>query len=112
MTDPGRATEVAEESASIDELAARVRQVAGDEFEVVGVLGRGGMANVYLAFERTLQRMVALKVLHPLILQSGNMRERFLREARLAAALGHRNVVPIHGLRDSGGLIVLILRAV
>jgi serine/threonine protein kinase len=95
-----------------DELRPRVHQAVGDEFEIIGVLGRGGMANVYLAHERMLQRMVALKVLHPVILASPGMRERFLREARHAAALGHRNVVPIHGLRESDGLIVLVLRAV
>jgi serine/threonine protein kinase len=95
-----------------DELIERVRQVVGHEFEVVGVLGRGGMATVYLAFERSLARMVALKVLHPLVLSSKTMRERFLREAKLAAALGHRNVVAIHGLREGQGIIVLVLRAV
>jgi serine/threonine-protein kinase len=95
-----------------DELIGRVRQVVGKEFEVVGVLGKGGMATVYLAFERSLARMVALKVLHPLVLSSGTMRERFLREAKLAAALGHRNVVAIHGLREGQGIIVLVLRAV
>jgi tRNA A-37 threonylcarbamoyl transferase component Bud32 len=95
-----------------DELIGRVRQVVGQEFEIVGVLGRGGMATVYLAFERALARMVALKVLHPLVLSSHTMRERFVREAKLAAALGHRNVVAIHGLREGQGIIVLVLRAV
>ena len=95
-----------------DELLPLLRKAVGEEFEVVGTLGRGGMANVYLAYERALGRMVALKVLHPVILASAGMRERFLREARHAAALGHRNVVPIHGLRESGGLLVLVLRAV
>ncbi len=111
------APELPEESAAPaeerpDELIGRVRQVVGNEFEVVGVLGRGGMATVYLAFERSLARMVALKVLHPLVLSSKTMRERFLREAKLAAALGHRNVVAIHGLREGQGIIVLVLRAV
>ena len=95
-----------------DDLLPLVQAAVGDEFAIVGVLGRGGMANVYLASERALHRMVALKVLQPVILASPGMRERFLREARHAAALGHRNVVPIHGLRESGGLIVLVLRAV
>ena len=95
-----------------DDLLPKVRQVVGQEFEVVGVLGRGGMANVYLAYDRVLGRMVALKALHPLILQSIGMRERFIREARMGAALGHRNVVTTHSLREAGGLIVLVLRAV
>ena len=95
-----------------DELLPLLRRAVADEFDIVGVLGRGGMANVYLAYERALARMVALKVLHPVVLASPGMRERFLREARHAAALGHRNVVPIHGLRDAGGLLVLVLRAV
>ncbi|HET7043187.1 MAG TPA: serine/threonine-protein kinase, partial [Gemmatimonadales bacterium] len=95
-----------------DELLPLTRQAVGEEFEIVGVLGRGGMANVYLAYERALGRMVALKVLHPTVLASPGMRERFLREARHAAVLGHRNVVPIHGLRESGGVLVLVLRAV
>jgi len=109
-SEPVAAAPAAEERP--DELIGRVQQVVGQEFDIVGVLGRGGMATVYLAFERSLARMVALKVLHPLVLSGPTMRERFIREAKLAAALGHRNVVAIHGLREGQGIIVLVLRAV
>ncbi|HEU4569537.1 MAG TPA: serine/threonine-protein kinase, partial [Gemmatimonadales bacterium] len=95
-----------------DDLLPAVRGLLDHEFDVVGRLGVGGMATVYLAYERALARFVALKVMHPALVASSQMRERFLREARLAAALDHRNVVPIHGLRETGGLIILVLRAV
>jgi predicted Ser/Thr protein kinase len=66
-------------------------------------LGRGGMGVVYLARELNLDRAVALKVLPPDLATSGELRERFLREARTAALLSHPNIVPIHHAGEAGG---------
>jgi serine/threonine-protein kinase len=59
-------------------------------------LGRGGMAIVYLAREVALERQVALKALPTAALNAPDVRERFVREARIAASLSHPNIVPIH----------------
>jgi serine/threonine protein kinase/Tfp pilus assembly protein PilF len=65
-------------------------------FEITAKLGEGGMGEVYRAEDLDLHRPVALKVLAPGILQRPDMRARFLREARTAAALNHPNVCTIY----------------
>jgi serine/threonine-protein kinase len=71
-----------------------------DEYEVEKVIGRGGCGVVYKAFDRELNRPVAIKVLAPHLASSGIARQRFAREARAAAAVVHPNVVPIHGVNS------------
>ena len=65
-------------------------------FEILEELGVGGFATVYRARDTTLGRIVALKVPHPHLMRDVAYRERFLREARMAAALNHPGVVTIH----------------
>ncbi|HZW51610.1 MAG TPA: protein kinase, partial [Rudaea sp.] len=62
-------------------------------YKILRQLGRGGMATVYLAIQESVQREVALKVMSPSLLADPDFGERFLREARIAAKLHHRNVV-------------------
>ncbi|HEU4521136.1 MAG TPA: protein kinase [Thermoanaerobaculia bacterium] len=72
-----------------------------DRFEIVRVLGRGGMGTVYLARDQRLERQVALKVLNTDELGSEEARSRFLREARSAAAVRHQNVATIYEVGES-----------
>jgi hypothetical protein len=72
-------------------------------YEIVRVLARGGMAVVYLAHQPTLDREVALKRLD-LDLDDTAMAQRFVREARLAAALDHPNVVTLFDFFEHGGV--------
>ena len=65
-------------------------------YELRGLLGTGGMGEVHRAFDRTLRREVALKVLSPEHSADATYRARFLREATNAARLSHPNVVKIH----------------
>jgi serine/threonine-protein kinase len=67
-------------------------------------LGRGGMGIVYLAWDTALERLVALKILPPAI-ATRPRRERFLREARIAARLRHDNIVPIHAVDEAGPFV-------
>ncbi len=60
------------------------------------LIGRGGMGNVYLAKQTSLDRQVALKVMHPQRLRAAGAAERFLGEARAAAKLNHPNLVAVH----------------
>jgi serine/threonine-protein kinase len=64
-------------------------------YKVLGVLGKGGMGIVLKALDTALQRIVAIKVLSPMLATSGSSRQRFTREARAAAAIVHNHVVPI-----------------
>ncbi len=72
----------------MDEL----QQALGDDFEIMRRLGRGSMATVYLAKERSLGRLVAVKVLFP---DDEEARKRFEREAKSAASLVHPNIVQV-----------------
>jgi len=66
-------------------------------------LGRGGMGIVVLARDERLDRQVALKVLPPALADVAETRERFLREARMAAQLSHPNIVPVYRADEIGG---------
>jgi WD40 repeat protein/predicted Ser/Thr protein kinase len=67
-----------------------------DRFQMVELVGRGGMGMVFRAHDACLQRTVAVKVLDPQYAKNELARERFLREARAAAGVAHENVVTIH----------------
>ena len=72
-------------------------------------LGRGGMGIVYLAREVHLDRPVAIKLLPPERAAEAPLRQRFLREARLAAGLSHPNIIPIHAVEDAGGFVFYVM---
>ncbi|HEX4931720.1 MAG TPA: serine/threonine-protein kinase, partial [Gemmatimonadaceae bacterium] len=78
--------------------------VAG-QYSLERELGRGGMGIVYLAREVALDRLVAIKVLPPLLATRPELRERFLREARTAARLSHPHIVPIHRVGEAGPFV-------
>lgn len=65
-------------------------------YEILGVIGTGGMGVVYKARQAGLDRVVALKVLRPNVAEDPEAVERFMNEARSAARLQHPHVVPIH----------------
>ncbi len=81
-------------------------------FRIESVIGRGGMGVVYLARDLTLERMAALKVVTPELADDPEFRERFLREARLAASLDHPNIVPIHHAGEVNGRLYIAMRYV
>ena len=72
------------------------------QFDVMRILGRGGMGIVLEAFDSRLQRNVALKVLDPDLAGDDVARQRFCREARAAASITHENVVAVHQVEKSG----------
>jgi serine/threonine-protein kinase len=83
---------------------------AGERFEVQDQIGGGGMGVVYRAFDRRLRRTVALKFLPPEWGRNPKMKERFLVEARAAAALDHPNVCPVHEITETAeGRMFLVI---
>ncbi|MGY1689969.1 serine/threonine-protein kinase [Geodermatophilus sp. SYSU D01105] len=81
-------------------------------YRVLGVLGRGGMGQVLRAHDAEHERDVALKVLHPEWAQDEGFRDRFRREARIAARLNEPHVIPIHRYGEIDGQLFLDMRLV
>ncbi len=79
------------------------------EYEVSGIVGVGGMGAVLKGFDRSLRRVVAIKVMAPHLADSGSARNRFRREARAAAAITHDNVIEIYGVSEANELPYLVM---
>ncbi|MCE9605663.1 MAG: serine/threonine protein kinase [Planctomycetia bacterium] len=84
------------------------------QFDVMRVIGRGGMGLVLEAFDSRLQRHVALKVLDPELASDDIARQRFCRESRAAASISHENVVAVHQVEKSGehGLPYIVMQLI
>lgn len=81
-------------------------------YEVISLLGAGGMGEVYRARDTKLNRDVALKVLPEAFALDPDRLARFKREAQVLAALNHSNIASIHGFEDSGAVHALVLELV
>ena len=89
-----------------------VQELAGGRYRTEEVLGRGGMASVYLARDGELDRPVAVKVLAEHLADTPGFRERFLREAKLAAQLSHPNVVQVFDVGEENGVPFIVMECV
>ena len=92
--------------AVLDEL----RDFTLGEYEILLELGAGGMASVYLAHDIQLDRKVAIKVMHPQLLQGDGMVGRFRLEARTVAGLSHPHIVPIYAVKHADDLFLFIMK--
>ncbi|MSZ46551.1 MAG: serine/threonine protein kinase, partial [Actinobacteria bacterium] len=72
-----------------------VGRLIGERYRIEQVVARGGMATVYLAMDIRLERKIALKIIHPHLASDNSFREKFIREARIAAKLSHPNLVNV-----------------
>ena len=79
------------------------------QYEILGMLGQGGMGEVYRAKDTTLKRDVALKALPSVFLRDPERLARFQREAEVLASLDHPNIGPIYGMVESDGARALVL---
>ncbi|HLX72900.1 MAG TPA: protein kinase [Verrucomicrobiae bacterium] len=82
------------------------------QFEILEFLGRGGMGVVYKVRQKTLNRIVALKLLAPERIHDPRFAERFAREAQALAALNHPNIVTVHDFGQAGGFYFLLMEFV
>ncbi|HEY3921358.1 MAG TPA: serine/threonine-protein kinase [Gaiellaceae bacterium] len=81
-------------------------------YELAQELGRGGMAVVFAAHDREMNRAVAIKVLAAHLAGDGEFRTRFLREARIAGSLSHHNLVRVYDITEVGDLPAIVMELV
>src|SRR5438876_11674851 len=87
-----------------------VREQLQDEYDILEELGRGGMAIVFKAREKQLERDVAIKVLPFSLAFDKEFVERFQREARTSAKLEHPGIIPIYRVGKSGRVIYFVMK--
>jgi tRNA A-37 threonylcarbamoyl transferase component Bud32 len=79
-------------------------------YRLVEQLGQGGMATIYKAYHAALDRYVAIKALHPALLEDAGFLARFQREAHLVARLEHPNIIPIYDFSEHEGRPYLVMK--
>lgn len=84
-------------------------QILG-QYELLNLIGRGGMATVYRARQRSMGREVAVKVISPDLADEAEFSARFEREARIIAGLHHPYILDVHDFGREGSLIYLVMR--
>ena len=109
LTAPTQVTVAREHEPEVTEVDL-VREQLKDEYEILEELGRGGMAIVFKARERQLERDVAIKVLPYSLAFDKEFVERFQREARTSAKLEHPSIIPIYRVGKSGRVIYFVMK--
>ncbi|MGB3712888.1 MAG: protein kinase [Candidatus Promineifilaceae bacterium] len=79
-------------------------------YELIGEIGKGGMATVYRAYQPSMDRFVAIKIIKQSVLDDEEVRERFQREARLIARLEHPHILPVYDFDGSNELPYIVMR--
>jgi Flp pilus assembly protein TadD len=107
--DSSAATVAPPEEVLGDPLRDSLVEAVGEEYEIVRLIGRGGMGAVYLARDRALERLVAIKVLPPGSATDAGVLERFRREAKTVASLQHVGIVPLYAFGERRGLVWFVM---
>jgi serine/threonine protein kinase len=82
------------------------------KYVIVQSLGRGGMAEVYLAYQESLDRYVAVKLMHTFLADEQNFLTRFQREAKSMASLNHGNIVSVYDFDVQNGVYYIVMEYV
>ena len=94
---------------TFDDQSRPFAEAISPHYAIKKMIGRGGMGIVYLARDKRLDRLVAIKTLPPQLAADASVRERFLRETRTAGAMSHPNIVPIHGADEVAGHVFFVM---
>jgi serine/threonine protein kinase len=98
------------DSADVDLLQPLLIEATAGDYEILGELGRGGMAAVFLARDISLNRKVAIKTMLPQFIGGPTMVARFKREAQMAAGLSHPHIVQIHAVKHTPKLVYFVMK--
>ena len=93
-------------------MPAAAPTLADGRYRLVEILGEGGMAVVYRAWDERLQVERAIKLLAPQVARQADLRERFENEARTMASLSHRNIISVHDIGQDGDEIYMVMELV
>ncbi len=93
-------------------MADLVGRLIRGRYQIEKLVARGGMATVYLAEDNRLDRKVAIKVIHPHLANDQVFREKFVREAKIAAKLSHPNLVNVFDQAGDGDVVFLAMEYV
>ncbi len=93
-------------------MADLVGRLIRGRYQIEKLVARGGMATVYLAEDNRLDRKVAIKVIHPHLANDQVFREKFVREAKIAAKLSHPNLVNVFDQAEDGEVVFLAMEYV
>ena len=99
-------------TSSVDLVRDRLQRIIEGKYRIERLLGKGGMGQVFLAHDLTLERAVAIKVLPPDVSQDDQVVRRFQQEAKTAAKLDHPNIIPIYRVESEGGLNYFVMKYV
>ena len=102
--------DAAPSTSSVDVLRERLQRLIEGKYQIERLLGKGGMAAVFLAHDLALEREVAIKVLPPDVAQDEQVVRRFQQEAKTAAKLDHPNIIPIYRVESEGGLNYFVMK--
>ena len=94
----------------MDPPNSRIGEIIDEKFTLREILGRGGMAEVYLADQHSMDRQVAIKLLHRTPITNQNNIRRFMREAKAVSKLSHPNIVKVFdfGTTESGEMYLVM----
>ena len=93
----------------VDATFLAFQEAVAGRYSLERELGRGGMGIVYLAREVRLDRLVAIKLLPPMLAAQPVLRDRFMREASTAARLSHPHIIPIHAVDETDGFAFIVM---
>ena len=92
-------------------MAFEIAELVGP-YKIVEQLGRGGMATVYKAYHKALDRHIAVKVMHRSFMEDSNFLSRFQREAKVVASLDHPNIIPVYDISEHEGQPYLVMKLI
>ena len=93
-----------EATGKVREIYERLTEATKGRYDITRELGRGGMAIVFLGYQQSLERQIAIKVLLPFLAYDTELVERFLREARTQGKLDHPSIIKVYEVHSEGGL--------
>ena len=89
-----------------------IGKMLDNRYEILELIGRGGMANVYKAKCHRLDRLVAVKILHSDLAQNADFRRRFMDESRAVAQLSHPNIVSVYDVSCSDDVDYIVMELI